>query len=67
MTQGPSDRSYRALFRVPSLGRILLGMGFARVAQAMVAIALVLFTLAEYRVRDPATQDEDAVNREPHD
>ncbi|HEX7951013.1 MAG TPA: MFS transporter [Candidatus Limnocylindrales bacterium] len=43
------DRSYRGLLRVPSLGRILLGMGFARVAQAMVAIALVLFTLAEYR------------------
>ncbi|HEY6013601.1 MAG TPA: MFS transporter, partial [Candidatus Limnocylindrales bacterium] len=44
----PTDRSYRALLRVPSLGRILLGMAFARVAQAMVAIALVLFTLAEY-------------------
>jgi MFS family permease len=43
-----TDRSYRALLRVPSLGRILLGMAFARVAQAMVAIALVLFTLAEY-------------------
>jgi len=49
MTHRPSDRSYRALLRVPSLGRILLGMAFARVAQAMVAIALVLFTLAEYR------------------
>lgn len=44
----PAERSYRALLEVPSLGRILLGMGFARVAQAMVAIALVLFTLAEY-------------------
>jgi MFS family permease len=48
MTQRPADRSYRALLRVPSLGRILLGMGLARVAQAMVAIALVLFTLVEY-------------------
>ena len=48
MTHRPADRSYRALLRVPSLGRILLGMGLARVAQAMVAIALVLFTLAEY-------------------
>ncbi|MGZ8515234.1 MAG: MFS transporter [Candidatus Limnocylindrales bacterium] len=48
MTARTSDRSYRALLRVPSLGRILLGMAFARVAQAMVAIALVLFTLAEY-------------------
>ena len=43
-----ADHSYRALLRVPSLGRILLGMAFARVAQAMVAIALVLFTLTEY-------------------
>jgi MFS family permease len=49
MTHRPADHSYRALLRVPSLGRILLGMGLARVAQAMVAIALVLFTLAEYR------------------
>lgn len=48
MTHPLADRSYRALLRVPSLGRILLGMGLARVAQAMVAIALVLFTLAEY-------------------
>ncbi|MGZ8437572.1 MAG: MFS transporter [Candidatus Limnocylindrales bacterium] len=48
MTARTSDRSDRALLRVPSLGRILLGMAFARVAQAMVAIALVLFTLAEY-------------------
>jgi MFS family permease len=49
MTRRAHDRSYRALLAVPSLGRILLGMGLARVAQAMVAIALVLFTLAEYR------------------
>jgi MFS family permease len=49
MTHPLADRSYRALLRVPSLGRILLGMGLARVAQAMVAIALVLFTLAEYQ------------------
>ncbi len=48
MTGRPTDRSYRALLSVPSLGRILLGMAFARIAQAMVAIALVLFTLAEY-------------------
>ena len=48
MTHFSTDRSYRALLRVPSMGRILLGMGLARIAQAMVAIALVLFTLAEY-------------------
>ena len=48
MTLRSTDRSYRALLQVPSLGRILLGMALARIAQAMVAIALVLFTLAEY-------------------
>jgi MFS family permease len=48
MTDRSTDRSYRALLGVPSLGRILVGMAFARIAQAMVAIALVLFTLAEY-------------------
>jgi MFS family permease len=42
------DHSYRALLRVPTLGRVLLAMQLARIGQAMVAIALVLFTLAEY-------------------
>jgi MFS family permease len=41
-------RSYRALLRVPSLGRILLGMQVARIAGQMVAIAIVLFTLDEF-------------------
>jgi MFS family permease len=40
--------SYRALLRVPSLGRALLGMQIARIAQAMVSLALVLFTLERY-------------------
>ncbi len=44
----PTARSYRALLRVPSLGRALLGMQVARVGQAMVGIAMVLFTLSEY-------------------
>ena len=44
-----ADRSYRALFAVPWLLRIILAMQIARIAQSMVAIALVLFTLAEYR------------------
>ena len=48
MTHRSADPSYRALFRVPTLGRIVLGMGLARIAQAMVGIAFVLFTLAEY-------------------
>lgn len=46
--EGTLDRSYRALLRVPSLARALLGMQVARVAQAMVGVAIVLFTLAEY-------------------
>jgi MFS family permease len=42
------DRSYRALLEVPWLTRIILSMQIARIAQSMVSIALVLFTLAEY-------------------
>jgi len=44
----PQDRSYRALLRVPTLGRVLVSMQVARVAQSMVSIALVLFTLDRY-------------------
>ena len=42
------DPSYRALLEVPTLGRILLATGIARIAQSMVGVALVLFTLQEY-------------------
>lgn len=42
------DRSYRALLAVPTLGRTLLAMQIARIAQSMVGVAIVLFTLAEY-------------------
>jgi len=42
------DRSYRALLGVPTLGRVLISMQIARVAQSMVSIALVLFTLDRY-------------------
>jgi MFS family permease len=48
MTDPELDRSYRALFAVPSMGRLLLGMYIARIAQAMVSVAIVLFTLALY-------------------
>ena len=48
----PTDRSYRALLRVPTLGRVLLSMQIARIAQSMVGVALVLFTLD--RVGSPA-------------
>ena len=43
-----TDRSYRALLRVPTLGRVLVSMQIARVAQSMVGVALVLFTLDRY-------------------
>lgn len=43
-----TDRSYRALLRVPTLGRVLFSMQIARVAQSMVGVALVLFTLDRY-------------------
>jgi MFS family permease len=48
VTTEPLDRSYRALLRVPTLGRVLVSMQIARVAQSMVSIALVLFTLDRY-------------------
>lgn len=40
--------SYRALLEVPTLGRVLLSMQLARVAQSMVSVAIVLFALVEY-------------------
>ena len=43
------DHSYGALLKLPSVGRILLGMQIARVGQSMVAVAIVLFTLTSYR------------------
>ena len=43
-----TERSYRALLAVPRLGRILLSMQLSRIAQSMVGVALVLFTLSEY-------------------
>ena len=43
-----TDRSYGALLRVPTLARVLVSMQIARVAQSMVGVALVLFTLDRY-------------------
>ena len=48
MVTDSADRSYRALFRVPTIRRILLAMQVARVAQSMVGVAIVLFTLDRY-------------------
>ncbi|HEX5041019.1 MAG TPA: MFS transporter [Candidatus Limnocylindria bacterium] len=42
------DRSYRALLHVPTLGRVLASMQVARVAQSMVSVAIVLFTLERF-------------------
>jgi MFS family permease len=44
----PSDRSYAALLGLPSLKRLLLGMLVARIGNAMVTVALVLFSLTRY-------------------
>jgi MFS family permease len=41
-------RSYRALLAVPWLPRILAAMILSRVAQSMVGVGIVLFTLTEY-------------------
>ena len=43
-----TDRSYRALLGVPTLPRVLLSGQIARIAQSMVAVALVLFTLDRF-------------------
>jgi hypothetical protein len=40
-----TERSYRALLHVPGLARLLLSMQLSRIAQSMVGVALVLFTL----------------------
>lgn len=48
MTELRLDRSYRALLAVPTIGRTLIAMQVARVAQSMVGVALVLFTLERF-------------------
>jgi MFS family permease len=40
--------SYRALLAVPALGRVLLSMQIARIAQSMVGIVAILFALQRY-------------------
>jgi MFS family permease len=48
MPEDLPDPSYRALLEVPQLGRVVVSMGLARIGQAMVGVALVLFTLSVY-------------------
>ncbi|MEO5884312.1 MAG: MFS transporter, partial [Candidatus Limnocylindrales bacterium] len=43
------ETSYRALLAIPRLGRVIVSMQLARIAQSMVGVALVLFVLQEYR------------------
>jgi len=47
-TVAQDDKSYRALLAVPHLGRLVLGMQIARIAQSMVGVTIVLFTLKAY-------------------
>lgn len=47
LTAAP-EPSYRALLEVPFLGRAMGGMQLVRVGQAMVGVALVLFSLTHY-------------------
>ena len=48
MPDDAPDPSYRALLQVPQLGRVVASMGLARIAQTMLGVALVLFTLSVY-------------------
>ena len=47
-TAEPFKPSYRALLAVPSIGRVLLGMQIARIAQSMISIVMILFALQRY-------------------
>jgi MFS family permease len=40
--------SYRALLRVPSIGRILFGMALSRIGVSMLGVAIVLFSLDRF-------------------
>lgn len=40
--------SYRELLRIPSIGRILLGMALSRIGGSMFGVAIVLFTLDRF-------------------
>jgi MFS family permease len=40
--------SYRALFAVPALARVLMSMQIARIAQSMISIVMILFALQRY-------------------
>jgi MFS family permease len=45
---GDPAPSYRELLRIPSIGRILLGMALSRIGGSMFGVAIVLFTLDRF-------------------
>ncbi len=45
-TEAPA--SYRELLRIPTIGRILLGMALSRIGGSMFGVAIVLFTLDRF-------------------
>src|SRR5206468_671738 len=46
--EAPLDRSYRALFAIPAIPRIIFAMTMARLASSMVSVAVILFSLTRY-------------------
>jgi MFS family permease len=49
MSRSEPPPSYRALFEIPTLGRIVLGMTFSRTANSMLGVAIVLFALDRFQ------------------
>jgi MFS family permease len=43
------EQSYRALFALPSIRRIVFGMALGRLASSMVSVAVILFSLTLYQ------------------
>ena len=49
MSRSEPPPSYRALFAIPSMARIVLGMAFSRTANSMLGVAIVLFALDRFK------------------
>jgi len=48
MPHAQAPASYRELLRIPTIGRILLGMALSRIGGSMFGVAIVLFTLDRF-------------------
>ena len=48
MPHAEAPASYRELLRIPTIGRILLGMALSRIGGSMFGVAIVLFTLDRF-------------------